>query len=96
MTVATSVALAPLGRALTTDPSDAPTFGPGLVAFTIVMLLAVATALLMWSMVRQIRKVPPDLSTPTGRRTAREDVDELPVVADDPSVGPADETRSGD
>ena len=50
-------------------PADA--FGPGLVAFLIVALLAVATALLMWSMVRQIRKVPADLDTPTGRRPAK-------------------------
>lgn len=50
-------------------PADA--FGPGLVAFLVVALLAVATALLMWSMVRQIRKVPADLDTPTGRRPAK-------------------------
>jgi hypothetical protein len=38
--------------------------GPGLTAFLIVMALAGATALLLWSMVRQLRKVPRDLDVP--------------------------------
>jgi hypothetical protein len=54
-----------LGRMEESKTGD---FGPGIVAFGIVALLAVATGLLMWSMVRQIRKVPADLNTPTGRR----------------------------
>ncbi len=54
-----------LGRMEESKTGD---LGPGVVAFGIVALLAVATALLMWSMVRQIRKVPADLNTPTGRR----------------------------
>lgn len=51
-----------------TEESKTGDFGPGIVAFGIVALLVVATGLLMWSMVRQIRKVPADLNTPTGRR----------------------------
>jgi hypothetical protein len=38
--------------------------GPGLTAFLIVMALAGATALLLWSMVHQLRKVPRDLDVP--------------------------------
>ena len=54
-----------------TEESKTGDFGPGIVAFGIVALLVVATGLLMWSMVRQIRKVPADLNTPTGRRRKR-------------------------
>jgi hypothetical protein len=45
-----------VGRAEEARTSD---IGPGLVAFTIVVLLAVATFLLARSMLRHIGKVPP-------------------------------------
>jgi hypothetical protein len=65
--------------------------GPGLVAFLVVLFLCVATALLLWSMIRQMRKVPKDLDVPLHPRgqlpplvdpstgAGRDDV-ELPVV----------------
>ena len=49
---------------------DPNTVGPGLLAFVIVVLLAVATWLLVLSMRKQIRKVPPtfDPDGPPARR----------------------------
>lgn len=38
--------------------------GPGFGAFVIFVLLGAATAFLLWSMVRQMRKVPKDLDVP--------------------------------
>jgi len=38
--------------------------GPGFGAFVIFVLLAGATAFLLWSLVRQLRKVPKDLDVP--------------------------------
>jgi len=38
--------------------------GPGLVTFSIVALLAIATFLLIRSMLNQIKKVPPTFDTP--------------------------------
>lgn len=40
--------------------------GPGLAAFVVVMLLVVATAFLMRSMVKQIRKIPPSFDDEPG------------------------------
>jgi hypothetical protein len=54
--------------------------GPGLVAFLVVLFLCVATALLLWSMVRQMRKVPKDLDVPLHPRG------QLPALVD-PSTG---------
>ena len=41
------------------DEAKTSDIGPGLVAFTVVALLAVATFLLIRSMLNQIKKVPP-------------------------------------
>ena len=47
------------GAALLVDEATADQIGPGLVAFTIVVLLGVATFFLIRSMLYHIRKVPP-------------------------------------
>jgi hypothetical protein len=47
------------GRPLLVDEAAADQLGPGLVAFTIVVLLGVATFFLIRSMLHHIRKVPP-------------------------------------
>jgi hypothetical protein len=47
------------GAALLVDEATADQLGPGLVAFTIVVLLGVATFFLIRSMLYHIRKVPP-------------------------------------
>ena len=54
--------------------------GPGLTAFLIVAFLCIATGLLLWSMIRQIRKVPKDLDVPLHPRG------ELPPLID-PTTG---------
>jgi len=41
------------------DTVENTSLGPGLVAFIIVVLLGLATVLLWFSMVKQIRKIPP-------------------------------------
>jgi hypothetical protein len=46
---------------LQVDPNEV---GPGLIAFVIVVLLAIATLLLVRSMRNQIRKVPPTFDHP--------------------------------
>jgi len=48
--------------------------GPGLVAFSIVVLLAVATFLLLRSMMRHIRKVPPTFDNEPADEASRDDV----------------------
>jgi hypothetical protein len=58
------------------DPSKTGSIGPGLTAFVIVGLLFVATGLLVVSMLRQIKKVPPTFEEPAGPAAA---VDEDPA-----------------
>lgn len=48
--------------------------GPGLVAFSIVVLLAVATFLLLRSMMRHIRKVPPTFDNEPADEASGDDV----------------------
>ncbi len=47
------------GSARLVDEATADQLGPGLVAFTIVVLLGIATFFLLRSMLHHIRKVPP-------------------------------------
>lgn len=46
------------------DTVESTSLGPGLVAFLIVVALALATVGLWYSMVKQIRKVPPTFDEP--------------------------------
>jgi hypothetical protein len=67
--------------------------GPGLTAFLIVGFLCIATGLLLWSMVRQMRKVPADLDVPL-RPT-----DEVPPAPDPGATAgslPAEASREAD
>lgn len=57
--------LAPLAQRL--EEADTREIGPGLLAFTIVVLLAVATFLLVRSMLHHIAKVPPTFDDPQDR-----------------------------
>jgi hypothetical protein len=61
--------------------------GPGLTAFVVVGFLCLATALLLWSMIRQMRKVPKDLDVPLHPRA------ELPHLVD-PTTGAGHDTRA--
>ncbi|MCZ3388229.1 MAG: hypothetical protein LH645_03715 [Actinomycetia bacterium] len=47
------------------EEADTSEIGPGLIAFTIVVLLAVATFFLLRSMMRHISKVPPTFDSDT-------------------------------
>lgn len=58
-----------------TDPSKTGSIGPGLTAFVIVGLLFVATGLLVVSMLRQIKKVPPTFDEPVDPAAATVDED---------------------
>jgi hypothetical protein len=48
------------------DTVQSTSLGPGLVAFLIVVFLAVATVALWYSMVRHLRKVPKTFDAPLG------------------------------
>ena len=54
------------GAALLVDEAEADKIGPGLVAFTIVVLLGVATFFLIRSMLHHIGKVPPSFDDDGG------------------------------
>jgi hypothetical protein len=57
-------AMAPSGGpGLLIDEAQADQYGPGLVAFTIVVLLGVATFFLIRSMLHHLGKVPPTFDT---------------------------------
>ena len=60
----TTLALAALGAARLVEPEEAAKLGPGLIAFTIVILLVIATFLLIRSMLYHIKKVPPTFDDP--------------------------------
>jgi hypothetical protein len=53
-----------LGLVRLVDEEEAAKLGPGLIAFTIVVLLAVATFFLIRSMMYHINKVPPTFDRP--------------------------------
>ncbi|MFL6179844.1 MAG: hypothetical protein ACJ74E_08350 [Actinomycetes bacterium] len=53
------------GSARLVDEATADQLGPGLVAFTIVVLLGIATFFLLRSMLHHIRKVPPSFEDET-------------------------------
>ena len=57
----------------TAEESATRDIGPGLIAFAIVALLALATFLLIRSMLHHIRKVPPSFDTPSDDDAPRED-----------------------
>jgi hypothetical protein len=77
-------AMAPsVGPGLLVDEAEADRYGPGLVAFTIVVLLGVATFFLIRSMLHHIGKVPP-----TFEREGEHD-------SDDTSVGDTANGSSG-
>lgn len=59
VTVAGSGIVAVVHLARQAEEADTSEIGPGLIAFTIVVLLAVATFFLLRSMMRHIAKVPP-------------------------------------
>jgi len=71
MDVVTSVSVATPApaAALLVDEATADQIGPGLVAFTIVVLLGIATFFLIRSMLYHIRKVPPSFDSETGNDT---------------------------
>ena len=77
----TTLALAALGAARLVEPEEAAKLGPGLIAFTIVILLVIATFLLIRSMLYHIKKVPPTFDDPdaSGDAASRE-----PDRGDDP------------
>jgi hypothetical protein len=60
------------------EPEQAAELGPGLIAFTVVALLAIATFFLIRSMLHHINKVPP---------TFDDEVGEAAGEQSDPDVG---------
>jgi hypothetical protein len=56
------------------EEADTREIGPGLIAFTIVVLLAVATFFLLRSMMHHIGKVPPTFDTDTTDDSSGRDV----------------------
>jgi len=70
------------------DTVESTSLGPGLVAFLIVVFLALATVALWYSMVRHLRKVPP---------TFEESPEESGAVSDQtPAAGPAGASADAD
>jgi hypothetical protein len=66
------------------DTVETTSLGPGLVAFLIVVFLGIATVALWYSMVKQIRKVPPTFDDPDttdddSQAEAKGDVQEPPA-----------------
>ena len=60
----------------TADEASTSEIGPGLTAFAIVVLLAIATFLLLRSMLHHIRKVPPTFDAePSAETLPRDDGD---------------------
>ena len=53
-----------MGALRLVEEEEAAKLGPGLVAFTIVVLLAIATFFLIKSMIHHINKVPPTFDDP--------------------------------
>ena len=53
-----------MGAVRLVEEEEAAKLGPGLVAFTIVVLLAIATFFLIKSMIHHINKVPPTFDDP--------------------------------
>ena len=59
----------------TADEAATSEIGPGLTAFAIVVLLAIATFLLLRSMLHHIRKVPPTFDTEATEQDVTRDDD---------------------
>jgi hypothetical protein len=57
----------------TADEASTSEIGPGLTAFAIVVLLAIATFLLLRSMLHHIRKVPPTFEAESSAETLPRD-----------------------
>ena len=58
-----------------TEDASTSEIGPGLIAFTIVLLLAIATFFLLRSMMIHIRKVPPTFDDDTSEEPSSEPSD---------------------
>ena len=76
------------------DTVENTSLGPGLVAFIIVVLLGLATVLLWFSMVKQIRKIPPtfddepDAADPEAAEPDRPAADDQAPPTEPPAAAP--------
>jgi len=73
-TLAGSGIVALAQQAQQVEAADTSEIGPGLIAFTIVILLAVATFFLLRSMMHHIAKVPPTFDNETTEDPSGDDV----------------------
>jgi len=72
--------LAASGAVRLVEEEEAAKLGPGLVAFTIVILLVIATFFLIRSMLHHINKVPPTFDDPESDADGAQE----PDAGDDP------------